>query len=674
MNAPGENPSRNIETEDLKTPRLEHALNLLFPSGTWNGKPGIGTLPFLATDVFAAAAYLIERGGVYHRIVPSNGPKPDKGTLGVSAPTWSHTNLLISKVEVETWRGLGEDWYRALIELAGAEIKVTAAAMASQKHKTAAERHLRKCIADSRDTVGKVQIYWDELLRCYRDPLVTRPNPTILDWWKPALALLIISDEACKDLGYHITSGTPLHPIEQAFERALYLNRDPITECVGSAYPAHEIYKYKVNTFTAKANTFLARVVPKSRTSSLGCSMRNLSHNVALVPPHGIVDLNWYRRLRFYEEDREPLNILLVPFPFKIGANCFRAEETTTSLPRDPVRTWGAFRVDQRWLNSDGIMPAWPSATTAVPWSFDQEIDDTSAREIAEFVSILLGTAEKDCGQVHGVVLPELSLNWPAYVLIVQKLCETAGDKPRIDFLVSGCSSNGMGDIGNYVLTTTFSKNDLGEVRAFTHARAKHHRWQLTGPQITDYGIASALDPNITWWEGNELPRREIDLTVFRRGAMFSAMICEDLARSDPCHDPLRSVGPNIVFALLMDGPQLQTRWSARYATALADDPGSSVLTLSSWGLIDRVNKHGRYPFSRHVALWKDDTGRTIPLELPQNSQGILLTLSGAETTEVTLDGRASKESQAWRYHGHIPIALSDPAKLHTYNWILGLT
>jgi 5-methylcytosine-specific restriction enzyme A len=47
----------------------------------------------------------------------------------------------------------------------------------------------------------------------------------------------------------------------------------------------------------------------------------------------------------------------------------------------------------------------------------------------------------------------------------------------------------------------------------------------------------------------------------------------------------MRSVGPNLVVALLMDGPQLTARWPARYASVLADDPGSSVLTLTSLGM-----------------------------------------------------------------------------------------
>ena len=47
----------------------------------------------------------------------------------------------------------------------------------------------------------------------------------------------------------------------------------------------------------------------------------------------------------------------------------------------------------------------------------------------------------------------------------------------------------------------------------------------------------------------------------------------------------LRAVGPNLIIALLADGPQIASRWPGRYAAAFADDPGSSVLTLTSAGM-----------------------------------------------------------------------------------------
>ncbi len=53
----------------------------------------------------------------------------------------------------------------------------------------------------------------------------------------------------------------------------------------------------------------------------------------------------------------------------------------------------------------------------------------------------------------------------------------------------------------------------------------------------------------------------------------------------------LRAVGPNLVVCLLLDGPQSKERWSTRAAAALADDPGSSVLTLTSLGMLRRAEE-----------------------------------------------------------------------------------
>jgi hypothetical protein len=65
-------------------------------------------------------------------------------------------------------------------------------------------------------------------------------------------------------------------------------------------------------------------------------------------------------------------------------------------------------------------------------------------------------------------------------------------------------------------------------------------------------------------------------------------LICEDLARQDPAAELVRAVGPNLLVALLMDGPQLANRWPARYAAVLAEDPGTSILTLTSLGMVER--------------------------------------------------------------------------------------
>jgi hypothetical protein len=273
--------------------------------------------------------------------------------------------------------------------------------------------------------------------------------------------------------------------------------------------------------------------------------------------------------------------------------------------------------------------------------------------------------AEKDTGKIHGVILPELAVDWDTHDAIVRSICHRAAS---VEFLITGSSSDCNNNLGNFVLTTTFHGAD-GERRAITYSREKHHRWRLDRNQICEYGLASALDPHKLWWEGNDVAARQVGLTVFRQGSVFSAMICEDLARSESCHSPLRSVGPNLVFVLLMDGPQIAQRWSSRYATTLADDPGSSVLTLTSLGLIERANAMGNRKPERAIALWKDDVSGIKSLNCPAGAHGLVITLSGQNVTEATLDGRVNTDSHAWRYHGHQPVALE---KGHVFSWITG--
>jgi hypothetical protein len=132
---------------------------------------------------------------------------------------------------------------------------------------------------------------------------------------------------------------------------------------------------------------------------------------------------------------------------------------------------------------------------------------------------------------------------------------------------------------------------------------------------------------------------------------------------SHPCHEIIRSVGPNLVFALLMDGPQLPGRWGARYASSLADDPGCSVLTLTSWGLVNRMNESRKYKPSRTIALWKDESGaEEIHMPDCDGPCGILLSLAGQTTEEWTLGGR-KVSNWSWRFHGQQPIIPASQTK-----------
>src|SRR5262249_59852454 len=138
-----------------------------------------------------------------------------------------------------------------------------------------------------------------------------------------------------------------------------------------------------------------------------------------------------------------------------------------------------------------------------------------------------------------------------------------------------------------------------------------------------------------------EVPRRAIEFVEVAELTLIS-LVCEDLAQHDDIAQLVRSVGPTAVIAVLLDGPQLTSRWAARYASVLADDPGCAVLTLTSFGMVQRSRPHGR-DVAPIVALWRDPTRgyREIPLE--PGAHGVVLT--------VCMD-RAARRSAAGRRPG----------------------
>jgi hypothetical protein len=131
----------------------------------------------------------------------------------------------------------------------------------------------------------------------------------------------------------------------------------------------------------------------------------------------------------------------------------------------------------------------------------------------------------------------------------------------------------------------------------------------------------------------------------------------------------MNAIGPNLVIALLLDGPQLEQRWPGRYATVLADDPGSAVLTVTSLGMVLRSSMPGE-PESREIALWKEPNGRARSLKLPKGDHALLVTLTNRSVEHFTLDGRGDGKStlefelgaaHGVRYKGRMPDWLEFP-------------
>jgi hypothetical protein len=329
---------------------------------------------------------------------------------------------------------------------------------------------------------------------------------------------------------------------------------------------------------------------------------------------------------------RRVLNVLLVPYPYTIKGEAISAHETAAAAGRS-MRDGSGADMHERdgracWFNvALQDPPALPSGTACME----------------EWILGLVEAAKAETKQLHGVVLPEGALSLATAQRVADRLIGTG-----IDFFISGIGDSTEHDKprNNRIYGRMYWTDDDQQSHSRTWLQGKHHRWRLESNQICQYHLGHALHPSNVWWEHIELGARKVELQGGVGGGALTALICEDLARIDPVQTVLRSTGPNLVFALLMDGPQLPQRWSARYATVLADDPGSSVITLTSLGMVKRSFAPGDNE-RLCVGLWKDSSGTTRELLLPQEHHALLLSLTRHRVEQFTLDGRSDGKSTA---------------------------
>jgi len=105
----------------------------------------------------------------------------------------------------------------------------------------------------------------------------------------------------------------------------------------------------------------------------------------------------------------------------------------------------------------------------------------------------------------------------------------------------------------------------------------------------------------------------------------------------------------------------LKDRWPARYATTLADDPGCSVLTITSLGMAKLSRPHGVVPPRDPViALWKDaKSGNPVEIALPDGYDGVVLSLSRRYAEEWSADGRSDGGNSGYpSLTGILPVKL----------------
>jgi hypothetical protein len=361
-----------------------------------------------------------------------------------------------------------------------------------------------------------------------------------------------------------------------------------------------------------------AVVLPKQRTPQRGLSLRSLTHHLALCPA-GEVTATW--GTDYYPGDkRDLMNLLLLPWPLELTARDFELEDSPAGLLRlaEPFRYFG----------------------------FNRRDSETS---FEVFLENAIQEAEKSVKRVHAIILPELALSWDEYcraeeVAVKKGALLIAGINCRPGDATFAAAANvcAVQPAGISIAGGSGSAVTPGLLKEMRILQRKHHRWCLDRNQIIQYGLGGVMPASKACWELSEIERRVLHFFTLTDWLTVSVLICEDLARQEPAAEILRAIGPNLVIALLMDGPQLRTRWPAHYAGVLADDPGSSVLTLTSLGM-SRLSRPraGEPDRSRTIALWRDARSGDHEIELGATDNACVLSLVSHQQEEFTADGRS---------------------------------
>jgi hypothetical protein len=345
-------------------------------------------------------------------------------------------------------------------------------------------------------------------------------------------------------------------------------------------------------------------VLPKVRTPPSGISFRSLSRYLCLRDPS--VDVSWHKApARKAGSRQQNSNVLLLPWPLRIRARDFRPRPG--SVQRSENEPFGTF----------DFAPIEP---------FDLGLVEEAVLAALDEVDVL-----------DAVVFPESCV--PAEAL--QPL-EAVLARHGVTVLLAG-ARDPVDDPHRQPSNWVHLGVHVGGCWAH-YRQNKHHRWFLDESQITQYQLGGALHPAVRWWEAMEVPPRSLQVLELGEGLTLVAVICEDLARLDEVAELLRDIGPTLVVTILLDGPQLASRWTARYASVLADDPGSSVLTLSAAGMVHRSRPPGMPP-SSVIALWKDATRGLREIELGPGATGVLLSLASTRARRRAADGRTPMDN-----------------------------
>lgn len=543
-------------------------------------------------DLFALVAFLFQQSGAYSRVIDDDWP----------GPTWP----------------VHDDWKKAVVEAADEWRNAIRKEKASE---------LAWTPPGQTSVPQLVKTLWASVT-----PELARSPTTLCDpqsdraLCDALVTLLAIADEAAHGAG-----------IDRSREAAFGIGDVREIEAVFDMKATSASVNPLGSTLCSRLVQPGFRVLPKMHTPQTGLTLRSLSNNLAFFVPREVTprwgSCGWKEEKDASgHHDRSSLSLLLVPWPLEIHPKFFKA------LPKGKRPDVHEFAY---------CAPAWT---------------ETRAARLAAIIS----TANEIVDRVDGLIFPEASLTEEGWTAVLRQIEKPSGPRFAIAGVADQIADRRPTNTARFgfvldesfvtpkVTDKVFSPNTVVVQRATQlrqykqHVQHKHHRWCLDAGQITQYHLGASLDINQRWWEGIEIPRREVAFFRMWKWLTLSMLICEDLARQDPVSSLVRAVGPNLVVSLLMDGPQIAGRWPGRYATVLADDPGSSVLTISSLGMVRRSRPVGMNDeCNRIVAMWKDRSGTCTSINLGPAADAILVTIGRRSDEEFTADGRSDRHRTA---------------------------
>ncbi len=619
--------------------KIEDFLACMAPD-LWDKQAPTNECPKWPGDVYALAASLLEKSGCYSylgnhiELIPRNTPE-DSNLPFVNLKGYQEHSV---KVGAEWRRAYGQNHLEELpIQLPRAVMNQWARLERARKLPV----HYLGLLSDigiSEELPNLKHAYAPlQQVQPARLSKISRIIKNItLRATKALFYLIAYADEALAGAGNSFAPPSPGDLPEDEDEKHQFIFAYKIERLL-SPYRVDSDGRQIGSSLCDKIHPSFLRVLPKSQTPASGLSLRSLTHHLALCPPVGI-RAHWYADGfsglgdgTISQNQRNHCNLLLIPWPYSILPKQFKGIQEP-----NPARY--TVPLDTGW--------------------FEYHPRDVTGGTLLRHVESLIDEAIDKVGHLDLIVFPELSISRSQLNIIIEDLSRSyptlgivTGIADASSTRVNG-NTDGAGKLRHHfgvnrasvLLPMKYDDTTLGNAKyAYTgFHQNKHHRWKLDSSQITRYGLSTQLDPQKTWWEAIDVGERAINFFRLRDWLTSTVLICEDLARNDPVGRFIRAVAPDLVIALLMDGPQLKERWSAYHATVLADDPGSSVLTLTSLGMIDlsrtKPNLHEAPP--RAIALWRDPVSGVTEIRLPQDCNAALLTISRFPDAELTADGR----------------------------------